>query len=177
MMMRWVSVALILVGVLCGLAAGNAAECPGNPDAIGTSRIITIDPAQHARLGTMQYGETLPLADKEIVLTFDDGPLPPYTSRILDILASECVKATYFIVGRMARAYPDVLRRIYAEGHTIGTHSQNHPLIFDRMLFERAQNEVEEGIASVAAVLGNSKSVAPFFRIPGLAENLAAIWY
>ena len=175
--MRLVLVALASVGILWGLTAGNAAECPGNANALGTSRVIAIDPTEHARLGTMQYAETLPLADKEVVLTFDDGPLPPYSTRILDILASECVKATYFIVGRMARAYPDVLRRIYAEGHTIGTHSQNHPMIFDRMPIEDVQSEVERGIASTAAALGNPKMVAPFFRIPGLARATSVETY
>ena len=81
----------------------------------------------------MQYRETLPLKDHEVVLTFDDGPLPPYTNRMLDMLAEQCVKATFFMVGRMARAYPRLVRRIHAEGHTIGTHSQNHPLAFDQM--------------------------------------------
>jgi peptidoglycan/xylan/chitin deacetylase (PgdA/CDA1 family) len=170
MMMRWVLVAFASVGILCGLTAGNATECPGNPNAIGTSRVIAVDPTEHARLGTMQYAVTLPLADKEVVLTFDDGPLPPYSTRILDILASECVKATYFIVGRMARAYPGIVRRIYAEGHTLGTHSQNHPMIFDQMPIESVQNEIEQGIASTAAALGNPRAVAPFFRIPGLAR-------
>ena len=100
---------------------------------------IVVDPTEHARLGTMQYRETLPLDDHEVVLTFDDGPLPPYTTRALDILASQCVKATYFLVGRMARAYPDVVRHIYAAGHTIGTHSQNHPLTFHRMPIEQGR--------------------------------------
>jgi peptidoglycan-N-acetylglucosamine deacetylase len=171
-MMHWVRTAFCWAGILVGLTIVNAAECPGNPNAIGTSRVISIDPTEHTRLGSMQYAETLPLADKEIVLTFDDGPLPPYTDRILDILASECVKATYFIVGRMARAYPDALRRVYAQGHTIGTHSQNHPMIFDRMPIESVQSEVEQGIASTATVLGNRNSVAPFFRIPGLSRSL-----
>jgi peptidoglycan/xylan/chitin deacetylase (PgdA/CDA1 family) len=169
-MTRRMTVAAALVGILCGTAAGYAADCPGNPNALGTSRVIAVDPAEHARLGTMQYAETLPLADKEVVITFDDGPLPPYSTRALDILAHECVKATYFLVGSMAHAYPDVVRRIYAEGHTIGTHSQNHPMIFNRMAIERVQNEVENGINSVGAALGNPKAVAPFFRIPGLAR-------
>jgi peptidoglycan/xylan/chitin deacetylase (PgdA/CDA1 family) len=168
---RWFAVALCGVGVLCGATAANSAECLGNPNALGTSRVISVDPAEHARLGTMQYEETLPLADHEVVLTFDDGPLPPYSNRILDTLASECVKATYFIVGSMARAYPDVVRRIYAEGHTIGTHSQHHPMTFNRMPITRVQTEVEDGISSTAAALGNPKAVAPFFRIPGLARS------
>jgi peptidoglycan/xylan/chitin deacetylase (PgdA/CDA1 family) len=175
--MRLVLGALASVGILWGLTAGNAAECPGNPNAIGTSRVIAVDPIEHARIGIMQYAETLPLADKEVVLTLDDGPLPPYSTRILDILASECVKATYFIVGHMARAYPSVVRRIYAEGHTLGTHSQNHPMIFDKMPIEEVQREVEQGIASTAAALGNPKAVAPFFRIPGLARATSVETY
>src|SRR5215470_10998520 len=102
--MRWIGAAI--GAFVCSIGAAQAADCPGNPDALGTSRIISIDPKEHGRLGSMQYSETLPLRDKEIVITFDDGPLPPYSTRILDILASECVKATYFLVGNMARAYP-----------------------------------------------------------------------
>ena len=77
--------------------------------------------------------QSLPLADHEVVITFDDGPLPPYSNVILDTLASQCVKATYFIVGQMAKANPWVLRRMYNEGHTIGTHSLDHPLGFERL--------------------------------------------
>ena len=80
------------------------------------------------RVGIMQYPQTLPLNDHEVVLTFDDGPAPPHTDKILDIMAAECVKATYFMVGEMARHHPDAVRRVYAEGHTIGTHSEDHPL-------------------------------------------------
>lgn len=168
--MHWPTVALSLLGVLCASPAAQAADCPGNPDAIGTSRVISIDPAEHPRIGTMQYVETLPLADKEIVLTFDDGPLPPHSSAILDILASECVRATYFIVGRMARTYPDELHRIRAEGHIIGTRTQNHPLTLDRMTINQVQNEIDNGIASSINALGNVNAVAPFFRISSLAR-------
>jgi peptidoglycan/xylan/chitin deacetylase (PgdA/CDA1 family) len=160
--------ALISLAFFGATAPAVAAECPGNPNALGTSRTLVIDSTEHARLGTMQYAETLPLADHEVVLTFDDGPLPPYTNRILDILASECVKANYFIVGRMAQSFPDLVRRIHNEGHTIGTHSQTHPLTFHKMPLAMAQKEVEDGIASVTAALGDASEVAPFFRIPGL---------
>ena len=125
------AVAFLSACLAAGLA--EAAQCPHNPDGLGTSRVLVVDPTEHMRLGTMQYSETLPLADREVVLTFDDGPLPPYTTRILDILAAECVKATYFLVGRMARNFPELVRRIYYEGHTVGTHSQNHPLTFHVM--------------------------------------------
>jgi peptidoglycan/xylan/chitin deacetylase (PgdA/CDA1 family) len=128
-----------------------AAECAGKPDALGTSRTLMVDPTEHVRLGIMQYPETLPLSDHEVVLTFDDGPLPPYTSRALDILASECVKATFFLVGQMAKAHPGTVRQIQAAGHTIGTHSNSHPFTFHRMTREQADAEVEGGIAAVAA--------------------------
>jgi peptidoglycan/xylan/chitin deacetylase (PgdA/CDA1 family) len=159
-----------LAALACGAcflagAPAIAATC-ANPNALGVSRTLVVDPSEHPRLGTMQYGETLPLKDHEVVLTFDDGPLPPYTGRILDILASECVKATYFLVGRMAQAYPKWVERIAAAGHTIGTHSQNHPLSFHKMKLERAEREINDGIASVKAALGHDP--APFFRIPGL---------
>ncbi|HXW27236.1 MAG TPA: polysaccharide deacetylase family protein [Xanthobacteraceae bacterium] len=160
--------------LLAGAAASaGAAECPGNPDALGTSRVITVDPAEHTRIGTMQYRETLPLEDHEVVLTFDDGPLPPYSNRILDILASACIKATFFMVGRQARAYPDMVRKVYNEGHTVASHSQNHPLIFTRLSMAGAENEIEQGRASVAAALGDERALAPFFRFPGLGRSNA----
>ena len=130
-----------------------------------------VDPTEHIRLGMMQYPETLPLGDHEVVLTFDDSPLPPYTTRALDVLASKCVKATFFLVGRMASAHPETVRQIQAAGHSIGTHSNTHPFTFHRMSPQQADAEVEGGIASVAAALGDRSAVAPFFRIPGLLRS------
>src|SRR3569623_683341 len=103
--------------------AAQPPACPGNPDAIGTSRTITVDPSVLPQIGTMQYKSSLPLEDHEVVSTFDDGPLPPYTNRILDVLAENCVKVNYYLVGEMARAYPSVVRRIYTAGHVVGPHS------------------------------------------------------
>jgi peptidoglycan/xylan/chitin deacetylase (PgdA/CDA1 family) len=148
--------------------AAHAQSCPANPIALGTSRILVVAPAEYTRLGTMQYPETLPLADKEVVLTFDDGPLPPHSNKILDILTSQCVKATFFIIGRMARQFPDVVRREYAAGYTIGAHSQNHPLRFQKLSGDHLHHEIDDGISSVRAALGDAKLLAPFFRIPGL---------
>src|SRR5258707_1276166 len=162
-----------VLAALCGLilfgpVLARASACPGNPDALGTSRTIVVDPTEHPRLGSMQYHESLPLEDHEIVLTFDDGPLPPRSTQVLDILEHECVKATFFLIGKMARNFPDTVRRIRDAGHTIGTHSYSHPLTFHRMSMERAQFEINEGIASVAAALGDGTGPAPFFRVPGL---------
>jgi peptidoglycan/xylan/chitin deacetylase (PgdA/CDA1 family) len=162
--------AVLLLGMACGIAAvpASAADCPGNPGALGTSRTLVVDPREHPRIGTMQYAETLPLQDHEVVLTFDDGPLPPHSTQVLDILASQCVKATFFIIGRMARSFPEGVRRVRDAGHSIGTHSQNHPLSMNRMPIERARQEIDDGIAATTAALGGSGSPAPFFRIPGL---------
>ena len=147
------------------------ANCPGHPDALGTSRVLALDPSAHPRIGRMQYPDSLPLNDKEVVLTFDDGPLPPYSNQILDILASQCVKATYFLVGEMARAFPATVRRIYEEGHTIGTHSDDHPTRFGQLPVEKIRREIDWGISDVSAALGDPKYLAPFFRIPGLARS------
>ena len=87
--MRFWSAIAGLLALAGATASAPAAECPGHPDALGTSRVITVDPAEHGRIGSMQYHESLPLEDKEVVLTFDDGPLPPYTNRVLETLAAE----------------------------------------------------------------------------------------
>jgi peptidoglycan/xylan/chitin deacetylase (PgdA/CDA1 family) len=164
---------VLCLGMLAGVALWSAgpaaaADCPGNPDALGTARTIVVDPREYPRIGTMQYPETLPLQDHEVVLTFDDGPIPKYSNQVLAILAAQCVKATFFEIGRMAKEYPEGVRKLIAAGHSVGTHTQNHPLSMNRMPIERAQQEIDEGIASVKAALGDSAQLSPFFRIPGL---------
>jgi peptidoglycan-N-acetylglucosamine deacetylase len=158
-----------VAGALLPAAPAKAQDCPGNPNALGTSRVLAVEPG--GRFGVMQYPETLPLRDKEVVLTFDDGPLPPYSDQVLDILRAQCTKATFFLVGAMAHAYPATARRVHAEGHTIGTHSEDHPVRFERLPIEKLRQEIDDGIAAVSAALGDPKDVAPFFRIPGLART------
>jgi peptidoglycan/xylan/chitin deacetylase (PgdA/CDA1 family) len=165
----WTTLCLVLLS--CSVAqTASAAGCPGHPDALGTSRTLVVDPKQHPRIGTMQYAETLPLADHEVVLTFDDGPLPKYSNQVLEILASQCVKATFFMVGSQANANPEGVRKVRDAGHTVATHTQNHPGGMHRLPIERARQEIDDGIASVTAALGGGTPPAPFFRIPGLAR-------
>ncbi len=152
-------------------AAPQAERCPGHPDALGTSRVITVTPGEFNLLGTIQYKQTLPLKDHEVVLTFDDGPIPPYTNSILDTLAANCVKATYFLVGEMAQARPYLVRRIYNEGHTIGTHSQTHPFGFEHLSMDRVVRQVNGGIESVKTALGDPEALSFFFRIPGFGRT------
>ncbi|MDN4988901.1 MULTISPECIES: polysaccharide deacetylase family protein [unclassified Bradyrhizobium] len=160
---------VLLLGLLTTASpAAFAAECPGHPDALGTSRTLVVDPREHPRIGTMQYRETLPLKDHEVVLTFDDGPLPKYSNQVLQILASECIKATFFIIGQQAKANPDGVRKLVAAGHTVGTHSMNHPLTMNKMPIEKAQAEIDGGIEWTSAAMTDPSRLAPFFRIPGL---------
>jgi peptidoglycan/xylan/chitin deacetylase (PgdA/CDA1 family) len=159
--------------LLLALAAAPAfaADCP-RPDALGTSRTLVVDAKEHPLIGSMQYRETLPLNDGEVVLTFDDGPIPQNSYQVLDILAAQCVKATFFLVGRQAQANPEGVRKLLDAGHTVATHTQNHPYAMQQLPLDRAKAEVDGGIASVTAALGErSAAISPFFRIPGLSRN------
>src|SRR5262245_5691440 len=145
------------------IGTADAEQCP--PGALGVSRTLVVDPNEHSRVGSMQYPETLPLNDHEVVLTFDDGPLPRYTNLVLETLASECVKAAFFMVGQMARAYPWMVRRVYDEGHTIANHTQNHPI--RKMSVTQAAGEIEEGFASLREAIGEPASGVAFLSDTG----------
>jgi peptidoglycan/xylan/chitin deacetylase (PgdA/CDA1 family) len=152
-----------------------AADCPA--DALGTSRVLTVDPAAFPRVGRKHFRATLPLEPREIVLTFDDGPWPGTTAAVLDALRKECVKATFFVIGRNAVAHPDLLRRELAEGHTVAHHTWSHPLL-NRMAPSAAEAEIDRGIAAVEAVLygrHEPQPKVPFFRFPGFASSAALL--
>ena len=85
-----------------------------------------VDAATTPRVGLKNFPQTLPLWDHEVVLTFDDGPWPPTTPKVLAALAEQCVQATFFLIGKPASEHPDLVRRIAAEGHTIGYHTWTH---------------------------------------------------
>jgi peptidoglycan-N-acetylglucosamine deacetylase len=160
--------ALCLAALCAAAGMARAADCPGRPGALGTSRVLSVDPAEHPFIGSIQYRETLPLADHEVVLTFDDGPSAPNSAHVLDILRSECILATFFSVGAMAHHGGAILRRAYDVGHSIGSHSRNHPLNLPHLPVEAAWREMEDGIASVGAALGKGRTIAPFLRFPAL---------
>lgn len=167
-------VAAIASAIALGSASAIAAPC-ANPNALGVSRVMAVDARAMPLIGSHDYGVTLPLAPGEVVLTFDDGPQPPYTNAVLKALADECLRATFFIVGRQAKANPDLVWQIRAAGHTVGTHTQNH--LLHRMSPERAAYEIDTGVVSVGAVLGSQRSLAPFFRFPGLFRTTEAEYH
>lgn len=167
---------VVLVCLVIAPALAHAAPCPGNPHALGTERVLTVDPSIQ-RVGLKQFAQTLPLADKEVVLTFDDGPWPGTTPRVLEALKRECVHATFFLLGRNAAAHPGLARRELADGHTVAYHTFSHPLL-DRMRPAAAEAEIDRGIAAVETALYGTvhrPPRTPFFRFPGFASSPAEL--
>src|SRR5437667_5085431 len=133
------------------ISAATAAECQ-RKDALGTSRVLTVDAATFPRVGRKSFPQTLPLEDHEVVLTFDDGPWPPTDAKVLAALAHECVRATFFLIGKSASEHPELVRRIAAEGHTIGHHTWLHRSLM-RIPPGETTEEIDHGIAAVETVL------------------------
>jgi peptidoglycan/xylan/chitin deacetylase (PgdA/CDA1 family) len=167
---------VILVASMLWSAAAQAADCP-RQGTLGTSRILAVDAATTPRVGLKNFSQTLPLADHEVVLTFDDGPWPPTTPRVLATLAHECVRATFFLIGKPASEHPDLVRRIAAEGHSIGHHTWMHRSL-RQIPPEETTEEIDRGIAAVEMALhGVATNVpsTPFFRFPGFETTPATL--
>ena len=157
-------------------SAAAAAECPRR-DALGTSRVLTVDPAAFPRVGLKSFPQTLPLEDREVVITFDDGPWPRTTSRVLAALAHECVRATFFLIGRPASARPEMVRALAAQGHTVGHHTWTHHNL-KSMKPDNAAAEIDKGIAAVEMALHGKATTTPstpFFRYPFFAMTPATL--
>jgi len=166
--LRWTSMAIgAVLAAMAGAASADAAECP-RKDALGTSRVLSVDAKTTPRVGLKSFPQTLALADHEVVLTFDDGPNPPTTSKVLTALAQECVRATFFLIGLHASEHPDMVKRIAREGHTIGHHTWSHPFMA-RIPFEKSKTEIDRGIAADEMALKGVSTTTPstpFFRFP-----------
>ncbi|MCB1511732.1 MAG: polysaccharide deacetylase family protein [Hyphomicrobiaceae bacterium] len=161
-----VAMAIAALAVAGTTLTAAAADCPGNPKALGVSRTLKIDATAGPRYGRLQYRDFEPLGDKEVVLTFDDGPAGDFTRKILAALKAHCTKATFFMVGRMAVAYPAIVREVAAAGHTVGLHTWSHKNQ-KALSSARGAGEIELGASAVQKALG--KPAAPFFRFPYLA--------
>ena len=155
-------------------AAAPAATC-ANPNALGVARVVEIDTTGGPGFGFEHFKAYDFLRDKEVVLTFDDGPWPGNTPAVLKALADQCTKAVFFPIGKHAGWHPEILKQVAAAGHTIGSHTWSHKDL-SRVTPEEAKDEIEKGIAAVSIALGN-KPVSAFFRFPALKHPPEMVKY
>jgi peptidoglycan/xylan/chitin deacetylase (PgdA/CDA1 family) len=176
---------LEITGSLSGKPAAQPAPLPlpvsqksacANPDALGVARVVEIDTSGGPGFGFEHFKQLDFLTDKEVVLTFDDGPWPGNTPAVLKALDDECTKALFFPIGKHATYHPEILRQVLAQGHTIGAHTWSHANLNSKKLTEQqAKDEVEKGFSAVKMALGTAPS--PFFRFPELQHNPSTMTY
>jgi len=158
-------------------AAPAVAKAPcANPDAIGIGRVVEIDTTGGPGFGFEHFKQLDFLRDKEIVLTFDDGPWPLNTPSVLKTLADECTTGVFFPIGKHSTYYPEILKQVAAAGHTIGSHTWSHATLTNKKLNEdQRKEEIEKGFSAVKWALGASPS--PFFRFPALQHPPEMVTY
>jgi peptidoglycan-N-acetylglucosamine deacetylase len=176
-------IAVALAALLLGATAGKAQTC--GPGKLGTSRVVEVGTRGGLEVGLKTYPQTIALADHEVILTFDDGPAATTTPEILNALANECVRATFFDIGRNAEGLPEIARREVLDGHTVAHHTYSHPQPTLRYMSEAAAREdllkgmiaVEKAAYGQDFAGGEPKDLkdltlhAPFFRFPGFADT------
>jgi len=148
-----------------------------NPNALGVARTVEIDTTGGPGFGFEHFKQHDFLRNNEVVLTFDDGPWPS-TPAVLKALADECVRATFFPIGKHATYYPEIVRQVAAGGHTIGTHTWSHQDL-SRKTLDEAKAEIEKAISAVVMALDDQTMGAamPFFRFPALRHPPEAVTY
>ncbi|MBI1384863.1 MAG: polysaccharide deacetylase family protein [Rhizobiales bacterium] len=161
--------AFSLLALVATIASPGVADaCTPKRGAVQMGRTVVLDTSQPSHHGSINHGETGILKKGEVIITFDDGPIPQRTRPILDSLDRHCVKATFFAVGRMAMAYPDTLREVVRRGHTLAGHTWSHANL-GRTGLSGGRNEVERGFAALEAITGRPAS--SLFRFPYLSTS------
>jgi peptidoglycan/xylan/chitin deacetylase (PgdA/CDA1 family) len=141
------------------------------PDGMGLARTVEIDTTGGPAFGTEHFKQYDFLRDKEVVLTFDDGPWPENTPAVVKALTDMCVKGTFFEIGEHATWRPDISKMVVAAGMTVGSHTWSHkdlarkPFATD---IEQAKQEIEMGVSAVHMAVDGP--IAPFFRFPDLQQ-------
>jgi peptidoglycan/xylan/chitin deacetylase (PgdA/CDA1 family) len=172
-----------LAAIVLGASAAGAQGC--GPDKLGTSHVVEVGTEGGLEVGLKTYPRTIPLTDHEVILTFDDGPAATTTPEILSALADECVRATFFEIGRNAESLPQIARREVMEGHTVAHHTWSHPQPTLRFMSDAAARaDVLRGMIAVEKAaygqdfsagepkdLKDLKLHTPFFRFPGFADT------
>ena len=166
-----------VLSVLCLLAGSGALAAAvypaGNlygptvnvlPDLNGNAVASTAGSVEQKNKGTVAVGlkagmeqqdagSSLPVRRKCMALTFDDGPYPPYTGRLLDVLKEKKIHATFFLVGEQARLHPDLVRRMVDEGHTVGLHAFRHR-DFLKLTEEEKEKDLQQGKEILQSITG-----------------------
>lgn len=161
----------LVFGCVFSTATPSIAAAYCGPDKLGTSRTMKVSASKFRTI--VGHEKSFGLRHKEVVLTFDDGPIAGVTSRILKTLSDECVKATFFYVGRMAKSQPRLVRKVVSQGHTLGhhTHAHNRLVAYSSSQVER---HVTRGISTIEKIAYGQTGATPrvpFFRYPYLARN------
>src|SRR6516164_5644527 len=162
-------------------AAAAATPAPAkqpcaNPDALGIGRVVEIDTTGGPGFGFEHFKQLDFLRDKEVVLTFDDGPWLNNTPAVLKALADQCTTGIFFPIGKHATYYPEILKQVAAAGHTIGGHTWSHANLNNEKLTEQQRkDEIEKGFSAVRWALGAAPS--PFFRFPNLQHPPEMVTY
>jgi peptidoglycan/xylan/chitin deacetylase (PgdA/CDA1 family) len=124
-------------------------------------------PAASGRIAAMGTAadvvEHLDQPGRSIALTFDDGPNPPDTAELLDLLAREDVRAVFFLVGEHALAHPELVRRVVDEGHVLGNHTFHHDDLED-WDDDAVRADLERTLAAIRSAVPSAD--VPFFRAP-----------
>ena len=166
--------------------APAAASCPGNPNALGVSRVVEIDTTGGPGFGFEHFKSHDFLREGEIVLTFDDGPWPRNTHAVLAALAHHCTRAIFFPIGLHATYEPMLLKQVAAAGHAVGSHTWSHQMLDKtkgrfkvngktEMREFDPKDEIEKGISAVHWAVGGP--TAPYFRFPGLKHPPELVTY
>jgi peptidoglycan/xylan/chitin deacetylase (PgdA/CDA1 family) len=156
--------------------SGPSVACNGSPDALGVARVVQIDTTGGPGFGFEHFKQLDFLRDKEVVLTFDDGPWPGNTPAVLRALADQCTTGIFFSIGKHATYHPEILRQVAAAGHTIGGHTWSHANLNNKKLSEaQRKDEIEKGFSAVKWAL--EASPAPFFRFPALQHPPEMVTY
>ena len=161
--------------------AAPARPSPQEPPATirypNVGRTVEIDTTGGPGFGFEHFKDLDFLRDKEVVLTFDDGPWPVNTPSVLKTLAEECTTGIFFPIGKHATYYPEILKQVLAAGHTIGSHTWSHAALVNKKLSEQQRkDEIEMGFSAVKWALAG-QSPAPFFRFPALQHPPEMVTY
>ena len=157
-------------------SAAPAKPACANPNALGVSRVVAIDTTGGPGFGFEHFKQLDFLRDKEVVLTFDDGPWPVNTPAVIRALDEQCTKAIFFPIGKHSTWHPEILKSVAAHGHTIGSHTWSHANLNNKKLTDdQRKAEIEQGISAVKWALGETPS--PFIRFPALQHPPSMVTY